>query len=101
MGLLNFLFGNNNEAIQDFKSRDAVVLDVRTQKEWDAGHIEGAKHIALQEISAKISEIKEWNKPVITCCLSGARSGQAAGILTENGIEAMNGGGWKSLQKKI
>ncbi len=101
MGLLKFLFGNKGGAIQDLKKRDAVILDVRTQKEWDAGHIEDAQHIPLQEISAKVSEIKKWNKPVITCCLSGARSGQAAGILTQNGIEAINGGGWKSLQKKI
>lgn len=101
MGLLNFLFGNKDGAIQDFKKRDAVILDVRTQKEWDAGHIDGAKHIALQEISAKISEIKKWNKPVITCCLSGGRSGQVAAILNQNGIETINGGGWKALQKKL
>jgi len=101
MGLLNFLFGNNNEAIQDFKNRDAVILDVRTQKEWDAGHIDGAKHIPLSKISASVSEIKKWNKPIITCCLSGARSGQAASILNKNGVEVINGGGWKSLQKKL
>jgi len=101
MGLLNFLFGTKNKAIQDFKKRDAVILDVRTKKEWDAGHIDGAKHIPLQEVLAKVSTIKEWNKPVITCCLSGGRSGQAAAILTKNDIEAVNGGGWKSLQKKV
>lgn len=101
MRLLDFLFGNKEEAIKDFKKRNAVILDVRTQKEWDAGHIDGAKHIALQEISAKISEVKKWNKPVITCCLSGGRSGQAATILKDNGIEVVNGGGWKSLQKKL
>ncbi|WP_432412739.1 rhodanese-like domain-containing protein [Rasiella sp. SM2506] len=101
MGLLNFLFGNKDGAIQGFTKRDAVILDVRTQKEWDAGHIEGAKHIVLQEISANVSEIKKWNKPVITCCLSGGRSEQAATILKQNGIEAMNGGGWKSLQQKL
>lgn len=101
MGLLNFLFGNKNEAIQEFRKRDAIILDVRTKKEWDAGHINGTKHIPLQEISAKISVIRKWNKPVITCCLSGARSGQAATILTKNGIEVVNGGGWKSLQKKL
>lgn len=101
MGLLNFLFGNRKRAIQDFKNRDAVILDVRTQKEWDAGHIDGAKHIPLQEFLAKISEVKKWKKPVITCCLSGARSSQAATILRENGIEVINGGSWKSLQKKL
>ncbi|HBY69385.1 MAG TPA: sulfurtransferase, partial [Flavobacteriaceae bacterium] len=42
-----------------------------------------------------------WNKPVITCCASGVRSGNAAKILTNNNIEVVNGGGWKSLQKKL
>lgn len=101
MGLLNFLFGNKDGALQDFKNRDAIILDVRTQKEWDAGHIKGARHIPLQEISTKVSEIKKWNKPVITCCLSGGRSGQATVILKQHGVETINGGGWKSLQQKL
>ncbi|MAZ72174.1 MAG: sulfurtransferase [Flavobacteriaceae bacterium] len=101
MGLLNFLFGNNTKAIQDFKNRDAVILDVRTQKEWDAGHMDGAKHMPLQEVSAKIATIKNWGKPIITCCASGVRSGNAASVLKNNGIEALNGGGWKALQKKL
>ena len=78
MGLLDFLFGNNTKKIQDFKNRDAVILDVRTRKEYDAGAISGSKHIPLNEINTKISEIKKWNKPVITCCASGVRSGNAA-----------------------
>ena len=101
MGLLDFLFGNNTKKIQDFKNRDAVILDVRTRKEYNAGAISGSKHIPLNEINTKISEIKKWNKPVITCCASGVRSGNAAKILTNNNIEVVNGGGWKSLQKKL
>ncbi len=101
MGVLDFLFGSNNKKIQDFKNRDAVILDVRTQKEYDAGAISGSKHIPVNKIDAKISEIKAWNKPVITCCASGVRSGNAAKTLNNNGIEAINGGGWKSLEKKL
>ena len=83
MGLLDFLFGNNTKKIQDFKNRDAVILDVRTRKEYDAGAISGSKHIPLNEINTKISEIKKWNKPVITCCASGVRSGNAAKIIAK------------------
>ncbi|PVW17137.1 rhodanese-like domain-containing protein [Marixanthomonas spongiae] len=101
MGLLNFLFGNNNKKIQDFKKRDAVILDVRTKPEFDAGAISGSVHIPLNEIPSKIIEIKQWNKPVITCCASGVRSGSAAKTLNNNDIEAINGGGWRSLQKKL
>ncbi|MFC7356546.1 rhodanese-like domain-containing protein [Jejudonia soesokkakensis] len=101
MGFLDFLFGARNSKINDFKKRGGVVLDVRTQEEYDAGHIAGSKHIPLNEIPKKLKEIESWNKPIITCCLSGGRSGQAAGILNKNGIKATNGGGWASLKKKL
>jgi rhodanese-related sulfurtransferase len=41
------------------------------------------------------------NKPVIVCCRSGMRSGQANSILKNSGIECMNGGGWQSLEGKL
>lgn len=100
MGLLD-LFGNKKKKIEDFQSRGAIVLDVRTKSEYDQGAIPGSKHIPLQQVGVKVSEIKKWNKPVITCCASGVRSGSAASILRSNGVEAMNGGGWFSLSKKL
>lgn len=101
MGLLDFLFGNKSAKIKDFKSRGAVIIDVRSKGEYDGGAIPGSKNIPLQRINAKVSEIKKWNKPVILCCASGMRSGSATSILKSNGIEAMNGGGWFSLSKKL
>ena len=100
MGLFN-LFGNKKKKIQDFRDRGALILDVRTKSEYQQGAITGSKHIPLQQIAVRISEIKQWNKPVITCCVSGARSGAATKILRKHGIDSMNGGGWNSLQKKI
>ncbi len=100
MGLFG-LFGNKKKKIQDFQTRGAIILDVRTKGEYDNGAIPGSRHIPLQQISVKLSEIKKWNKPVITCCASGMRSGTAAGILRQNGVEAMNGGGWQSLYQKL
>ena len=82
-------------------SRDAIILDVRSQAEYDSGAIPDSKHIPIQEVASKISEIKKWNKPIITCCASGVRSGSAAAILKGNNIEAMNGGGWFKLSKKL
>ncbi len=101
MGLFDFLFGNKTKKIDDFKSRNAVILDVRTKGEYQGGAIPGSKNIPLQQISARLAEIKKWNKPVITCCASGMRSGSAATILRSNGVEAMNGGGWHSLSQKL
>tara|TARA_R110002050_G_scaffold273113_1_gene417038 strand:+ start:29118 stop:29423 length:306 start_codon:yes stop_codon:yes gene_type:complete len=101
MGLLDMLFGNKKEMISDFKKRGAIVIDVRTKEEYSQGAIPGSKNIPLQNINSKIQDIKKLNKPVITCCASGMRSGSAASILKSNGIETINGGGWSSLNSKL
>ncbi len=101
MGLLDFLLGNKSKKIEDFKGRGAIIVDVRSKGEYESGAIPGSKNIPLPNISSKINEIKKWDKPVITCCASGMRSGSAATILKSNGVEAMNGGGWFSLSQKL
>lgn len=101
MGLFSFLSGNKSDKIKDFQSRGAVIIDVRTKGEYSQGAILGSKNIPLQVITGKLNEIKKLNKPVITCCASGMRSGSAASILKAQGIEAINGGGWLSLSKKL
>jgi len=101
MGLLDVLFGNKNDKIKDLLTRDAIIIDVRTVNEYKQGAIPGSKNIPLQVINGKINDIKKFNKPIITCCASGMRSGSAASILKAQGIEAVNGGGWMSLSRKL
>lgn len=102
MGILDMLgFGNKTNAIEEFKNKGAIILDVRTPEEFKDGHIFGSKNIALQVLNNNIETIKKWNKPVIACCRSGMRSAQATSILKQNGIECINGGGWISLQSKL
>lgn len=101
MGLLDLLFGNKQDKIKEFKSRGAIIIDVRTIGEFQQGAIPGSKNMPLQTIASKINDIKKLNKPVITCCASGMRSGSAASILKSNGIDVMNGGGWMSLKEKL
>lgn len=79
----------------------AQIIDVRTPREFKAGHISGAVNIPLQTISSQMGRIKK-DKPVITCCESGMRSASAKSILKSNGLEEVhNGGGWMSLQGKL
>lgn len=87
--------------IKEYLSNGAVVLDVRTQEEWDEGHTEGAKHIVLQTIPANVDEIKSWNKPVIAVCRSGGRSGQATQFLKQNGVDVINGGPWQNVDQHV
>jgi phage shock protein E len=102
MGILDFLgFGDKSNQIAEFIAKNAVIIDVRTYEEFAGGHIKDSKNIPLQVIESKINDIKKLNKPVIACCRTGRRSGIAAMILKKNGIEAMNGGGWQSLQSKL
>jgi len=102
MGLLSMLgFGGKSENIKDFVEKGAVIIDVRTPGEFQGGHIKGSKNIPLNTIGNQIESIKKLNKPVIACCASGMRSAQATSILKSNGIDAMNGGGWSSLENKL
>jgi len=101
MGIFDFLFKNKRKMIKEFISKEAIVLDVRTTAEYSNGAISGSKNIPLQTLSNEIAKIKKLNKPVITCCASGMRSATAASILKNNGIEAINGGGWQSLSQLL
>jgi rhodanese-related sulfurtransferase len=65
------------------------LLDVREQDEWDAGHIEGAQHIPLGELGARLAEVPR-EQVVVTVCRSGSRSDRAAKGLRLSGFEAEN-----------
>lgn len=101
MGLLSSLFGNKKKKIDDFTSRGAIIIDVRSKAEYTHGAIPGSKNIPIQTISTQVSKIKKMGKPVICVCASGARSASAAAILKGQGVEAMNGGTWMSVYQKI
>ena len=79
----------------------AIVLDVRTKGEFDSGHLKGARHFPLDTLKQQVSQVKKFNKPVITVCRSGARSAVAKNLLKSEGIEAYNGGAWQSFGSKI
>jgi phage shock protein E len=81
--------------------RGAIIIDVRTGPEYDAGHIGIAKNIPVDRVKDRVAELKKAKIPVICCCASGMRSGIATKVLKANGIEAYNGGSWKSLAEKI
>lgn len=102
MGLFGiFSQKDSTDEIKEYLSNGAMVLDVRTQLEWDEDHLDGAKHIVLNLIPLKIDEIKSWDKPVITVCKSGGRSGQAAQFLKQNGVDVINGGPWQNVAQHL
>jgi phage shock protein E len=74
---------------------NATIIDVRTPAEFAGGHVNGSINIPLQEIPYRIEEIKALSRPLIMCCASGNRSGQAEYFLRNQGVEGVyNGGSW-------
>jgi phage shock protein E len=76
----------------------ALIVDVRTKPEYNAGHIEGSKNIPLDALKKEIIALKNLNKPVITVCRSGNRSETAKSILNAAGIQAYDGGAWTNFK---
>ena len=76
-----------------------TIVDVRTPGEFMGGNVAGSINIPLQEIDERIEELKNLKQPLVLCCASGARSGQAYRYLTEQGIECHNGGSWFSVNQ--
>jgi len=101
MGFLSFIFGAKKRQVEDYLRNGALILDVRTQREWDKGHIENSIHIPLSELNNRVNEVKAINKPIIACCESGVRSAKAAKFLTLNNIDAINGGGWVNVKNRL
>ncbi len=101
LGFLKKLFGGTTVDFKELVNNGAVIIDVRSPGEYKSGHIKGSKNFPLDNIRNKVNDLKKLNKPVITVCRSGARSGMAKGILKSAGIEVYNGGPWFSLQNKI
>jgi rhodanese-related sulfurtransferase len=65
------------------------LLDVREDDEWAAGHIDGAQHIPLGELSARLGELPK-ERTIVAVCRSGGRSEAAVRGLRKLGYEAEN-----------
>ena len=75
------------EAKQIMDSEEGyIILDVRTQEEYDQGHIPGAIVISHEEIAEKADEVlTDKNQLILVYCRSGRRSKIAAEALVELG----------------
>ncbi len=76
------------------KEKKGTIVDVRTTSEFMGGNVAGSINIPLQEIQHRMDELKYLKQPLVLCCASGVRSGQATQYLMQQGIECLNGGSW-------
>ncbi|HZV98358.1 MAG TPA: rhodanese-like domain-containing protein [Methylophilaceae bacterium] len=79
-----------NEAVLLINRSNAVVLDVRDDAEFAAGHVADAKHIPLAQLESRINELKRFQqKPLLVHCQSGVRSAKACDLLRKHGFEKL------------
>jgi rhodanese-related sulfurtransferase len=71
------------------EAETAELIDVREQDEWEAGHVAGARHVQLVELTAAAETI-DRERTVIFGCRSGNRSRMAAEAFRESGYDAYN-----------
>jgi rhodanese-related sulfurtransferase len=70
----------------------ALLLDVRTSREYLAGHVPGAKNIDVQELPDRLNEVEalvggKKDRPIVVYCTRGVRAAQAKRILLKAGYE--------------
>jgi hydroxyacylglutathione hydrolase len=86
------------------KNGDVVLLDVREDGEWGAGHVEGSIHAPYRTLREGMpEEVKGMDKPIAVACSGGIRSALAASLLKRSGIknvEHVADGGVPMLSKE-
>jgi rhodanese-related sulfurtransferase len=72
---------------------DGLVLDVRENDEWAAGHVEGSLHVPMSDFVARFGEVTEAvadGRRAHVMCRVGGRSAQVTQYLVQQGVDAVN-----------
>lgn len=71
----------------------APILDVREDDEWEAGHVDGALHVPMGQVPARLDEVTAAapdGGALVVVCRSGGRSARVVEWLVRNGVDAVN-----------
>lgn len=76
------------DVAEQVQSGEMLLVDVREDHEWDAGHAPRAIHVPLSEVEERIGEIERAaaDRPVAFICRTGSRSAEAAAIAVAEGV---------------
>lgn len=78
---------STGEATNLVNRDDAVIVDIRDEKEFRAGHIAGARNIPNNRLDDRLSELDKFkDKPVVVVCKQGQTAGTAVSKLTKAGF---------------
>ncbi len=82
--------------------QEATIVDVREPFEFQGGNVAGSINIPLGQVPQMVEDFKAMKKPLVLCCASGNRSGQAVQFLAANGVDNIyNGGGWNMVAMRM
>lgn len=98
INILRSLLGGSNDDLVSTLRQGAVIIDVRTPAEFSGGHVAGSVNIPLNEIANRLGTY-DTATPIVFCCASGGRSGQATSFATAQGYTAVNGGPWTNVNR--
>jgi phage shock protein E len=74
------------EARQWVAQENALLLDVRSESEFAAGHLPGAVNVPVSQLAAQVNTLGDKGRPVVVYCASGVRSTRATSLLREAGF---------------
>lgn len=100
-GALGYKNLSPNDAVRLMNSEGALLLDVRDESEFRAGHILNARHAPLALLESRLGELQaDRDRPVIVYCRTGQRSAKAGFILNKHGFKKVYnlGGGMLAWQ---
>ncbi len=83
------------EQLKQARQDGAMVVDVRNDDEYAAGHVSGAASLPLPEVEARMQELPK-DRTIYFICQGGGRSGKAADLLSEAGFDARSVSGGTS-----
>lgn len=83
------------ELVRLMNSEEAILLDVRDTKDFQTGHVHGARHIPWNKLAGRISELEKYReKTIVVADKIGQHAGAAGKQLTQNGftVRRLSGG---------
>ena len=90
-----------DEVVEKVEAKEAFLVDVRTEKEWNTGHARGAVHFELSKIQEGEIPALSKDAEIYLYCRSGSRSGTAKEILRKAGFKNVENLGGLSDWKKM
>lgn len=83
--------------IKQFIDDNAVIIDVRSESEFNSGNLRGSVNVPLKDLMYRVNEF-EKEKKYITVCTVGMRAESAKKFFEKKGYQVVNGGRWSNLK---